>query len=72
MYDLSEKLDCNTNHYLVVVKVRERLEVGKQAAKKFDVDRLSLWKLWQLEVRKQYQIIISDLQLWRTSMIARI
>ena len=63
--------DYDTNHCLVVVKVRERLAVGKQAAKKFDVDRLNLTKLWELEVRKRYQIIISDLQLWRTSMIAR-
>jgi len=71
MYDLSRKLDCNTNHCLVVVKVRERLAVGKQAAKKFGVDRLNLRKLWELEVRKEYQIIISDLQLWRPSMRAR-
>jgi len=24
--------DCDTDHYLVIVKVRERLTVGKQAA----------------------------------------
>jgi len=40
----------------VVVKVREGSAVGKQAAKKFDVDRLNLRKLWELEVKKQYRI----------------
>ena len=29
----------NTDHYLVVAKVRERLVVSKQAAQKFDVEK---------------------------------
>ena len=28
--------DCDTDHCLVMAKVRERLAVGKQAAQKFD------------------------------------
>jgi len=28
--------DCDKDHYLVIVKVRERLAVGKQAAQRFD------------------------------------
>ena len=28
--------DCDTDHYLVIAKVRERLLVGKQAAQRFD------------------------------------
>ena len=40
--------------------VRERLAVNKQTAQKFDVERLNLWKLNELEVRKQYQINISN------------
>ena len=28
--------DCDTDHYLVVAKVRERLAVSKQAAQMFD------------------------------------
>ena len=44
----------------MVAKVRERLAVNKQAAQKFDVARLNLRKLSELEVRKQYQIKISN------------
>jgi len=32
--------DCDTDHYLVVAKVRERLPVSKQAAQKFDGEHL--------------------------------
>jgi endonuclease/exonuclease/phosphatase family metal-dependent hydrolase len=34
--------DCDTDHYLVVAKVRERLAVSKQAAQKIDTDRFNL------------------------------
>jgi hypothetical protein len=44
----------------VVAKVRERWAVSKQAAQKFDIERFSLGKLNELEVRTQYQIKISD------------
>jgi hypothetical protein len=30
--------DCDTDKYLVVAKVRERLAVRKQSAQKFDVE----------------------------------
>jgi hypothetical protein len=42
----------------VVIKVRERLAVRKQAAQNFDGGRFNLRKLNDLEVRKQYQIEI--------------
>jgi len=48
--------DCDTDHYLVVVKFRERLLVSKQRARKFEGERFNLRKLNELEVRKQYQI----------------
>jgi len=51
--------DCDTEHYLVVAKVRERLAVSKQAEEKFDVEKFNLRKLSVLQVRKQYQIKIS-------------
>ena len=44
----------------MVAKVRERLAVSKQAAQQFDVERFNLRKLSKLEVRKQYQIKISN------------
>jgi len=59
--------DYDTDLYLVVAKVRERLAISKQAAQRFDEERFNLRKLNELEVRKQYQIEITNrLQLQRT------
>jgi len=44
----------------VVAKVRDRLTVSKQAAETFDWEQLNLRKLNELEVRKQYQIEITN------------
>jgi hypothetical protein len=44
----------------VVAKVRERLAESQQAAEKFDVERFILKKLNELEVKKHYQIEISN------------
>jgi len=44
----------------VVAKVRERWVVSKQAAQKFDGKRFNLRKLNELDVRKQYQIKITN------------
>jgi len=52
--------DCDTAHCLVVAEVRERLAVSKQAAQKFEWERMNLRKLNELEVRKQYQIEITN------------
>jgi len=52
--------DCDTDHYLVIAKVRERLAVGKQAAQRFDRKRFNLRKLNEPEVREQYQIEITN------------
>ena len=66
MYEVSEEV-TDTDHYLMVAKVRERLAVSKQAAQNFDGERFNFGKLNELEVRKQYQIKISkNLWLWRT------
>jgi hypothetical protein len=51
---------CDTDHHLVVAKVRERLAVNKQAAQKSDGEKCNLRKLNELEVRKQYQIEITN------------
>ena len=52
--------DCDTDPCLIVAEVREELTVIKQAAQKFYAERFNLWKLNELEVRKQYQIEISN------------
>src|SRR5215467_2791812 len=52
--------DCDTDHNLVVAKVRERLAVRKQGAQKSDGERFNLRKLKDLEARKQYQIEITN------------
>ena len=52
--------DCDTDHYLVVAKLRERLAVSKQAAQKFDGERFKLGKLNEPEVKENYQIEITN------------
>jgi len=50
--------DCDTDHYLVIAKARERLAVAKQASQRFDRQRFNLRKLNEPEVREQYHIEI--------------
>jgi len=52
--------DCDTDHWLVVAKVRERLTVSKQEAQSFNGERFNLRKLNELKARKQYQIEITN------------
>jgi len=52
--------DCDTDHHLVITKIRERLAVGNQAAQRFDRQRFNLRKLSEPEVREQYQIEITN------------
>jgi len=52
--------ECNTGHCLVIANFGERLAVGKQAAHRFDRQRVNLRKLNELEVRKQYKIEITN------------
>jgi hypothetical protein len=44
--------------YFYVAKVRDRLEVSKQATHKFDMERLSLKKLNEVESIEQNQVKI--------------
>ena len=43
----------------MIAKFRERLAVSKQAAQKLDEERFNLRKLKDLEVKKQYEIVIT-------------
>jgi hypothetical protein len=59
--------ECDTDHCLVVAKVRERLVAGKQAAQNLEVERFTLEHLSELLVTEQYQIMISNrFAAWRT------
>jgi len=44
----------------VIVKFRERLAVGNEAAQRFDRQRFNFGKLNEPEVREQYQIEITN------------
>jgi hypothetical protein len=44
--------DCDSDHYLVVAKVRERLAVGKRMVKKMDVEIFNLKHLNEEEVKE--------------------
>jgi len=50
--------DSDTDHFLVVANVRERMAVSKQSVQKFYKERFNLSKLNELVVKKQYQIEI--------------
>ena len=52
--------DCDTDHYLVIAKLKERLAVTKQAAQKFEGERFNLRKLKELEVKEKCQIEITN------------
>jgi hypothetical protein len=45
---------------LVVVKVRERLPVGKRVSQKINAERLNLKKLSEADVKNQYQVAIRN------------
>jgi hypothetical protein len=46
--------DCDSDHYLVVAKVRERLTVNKQRSQRFHMERFKFEKLNKVEGKKQY------------------
>jgi hypothetical protein len=52
--------DCDTDHYLVVAKIKDRLAVSKRPVDKMDMDRFNLKKLNKGEVKQQYQVTIKN------------
>jgi hypothetical protein len=52
--------DCDTAHYLVVAKIRERIAVNKQGSHKFHMDKLNLNKLNEVEDKEKYRDEVSN------------
>jgi hypothetical protein len=52
--------DCDTDHYLVVAKVRVRLAVNKQTSNRFNMERFNLKKLNKVKSKKQFRVEVSN------------
>jgi hypothetical protein len=52
--------DCDTDHYLVVPKVRDRLVASKQTTHRVHTERFNFKKLYEVEGKKQYYVEISN------------
>jgi hypothetical protein len=48
--------DCDTDHYLVVAKLREKISVSKRAKQKFDLERFDPKKFDDVVVKDKYQV----------------
>jgi hypothetical protein len=51
--------DCDTDHYLVVAKVRERLVVNKQRSHSLHTEMFNLKKLNDVEGKEQFRVEVS-------------
>jgi hypothetical protein len=58
MSDSFKGADCDTYHYLVVAKVRERLAVSKQTTQRVHMERFSLKKLNEIQDKGQHRVEI--------------
>jgi hypothetical protein len=52
--------DCDSDHYLVVAKFRERLAVNKQRSHRFDMERFKFKKLNDIEGKEQFRVEVSN------------
>jgi hypothetical protein len=52
--------DCDSDHYLVVAKVMERIAVNKQRSQRCDVERFNLKKLNDVEGKEQFFVEVSN------------
>jgi hypothetical protein len=53
--------DCDTDHHLVVAKLRERISLSKRVRQNSDLERFDLKKLDDIEVKEKYQVEISNI-----------
>jgi hypothetical protein len=52
--------DCDSNHYVVVTKLRDRISGSKRAWQNFDLERFDLKKLDGIDVKEKYQVEVSN------------
>ena len=52
--------DCNSDHYLVIGTLRERLSVAKRVEQQVNIRRFNIPKLKDVETKQQYQVEISN------------
>jgi hypothetical protein len=52
--------DCDTDHYLVVAKIRERIAVNKQGSHKFHMERFNLKNFNVVEDKEKYRVEVSN------------
>jgi hypothetical protein len=52
--------DCDTDHYLVLAKVRKRLAVNKKRSYRFHMERFNLKKLNDVEGKEQCRVEVSS------------
>jgi hypothetical protein len=52
--------DCDSDHYLVAAKVRERLTVNEQRSHRFHIERFNLKKLNEVEGKEQFRVEVSN------------
>jgi hypothetical protein len=52
--------DCDTDRYLLVAKVRERLAVNKQRSHSLHTERFNLKKLNYVEGKEQFRVEVSN------------
>jgi endonuclease/exonuclease/phosphatase family metal-dependent hydrolase len=52
--------DCDTDHCLVVAKLRERISVSKRTRQNFDLERFDLKTFNDVEVKEKYQVEIPN------------
>jgi hypothetical protein len=53
-------VDCDSDHYLVAAKFRERPAVSKRMVKKMDMERFNLKQLNEEDFKEQYQVTIKN------------
>jgi hypothetical protein len=52
--------DCDSDHYLVVAKVKERLAVNKQRSQRFHMERCNVKKLNDVEGKEKFRVEVSN------------